>query len=106
MTNPGGGDGGVGLSSSIDGSATTRGGGGGAGEYAGNPTVGGTGGGGDGTTGSGSLTNYGLPGHSDWIEHQTAMADTNTGGGGGGTGGIGALGGNGGSGIVIIRYVR
>ena len=83
------GDGGAGLSSSITGSAVTRGGGGGGGYYDnGNTTVGGAGGG---AAGSANISG-------------AATAGTvNTGGGGGGAGGT-APGGMGGSGIVILRY--
>ena len=85
------GDGGAGLSSSINGTPTARGGGGGGGY----PTLGGAGqasaGGGAGTA----------------SPNQTANATSgtiNTGGGGGGNGNPPGIGGAGGSGIVIIRY--
>lgn len=75
--------GGDGLSSDINGSATTRGGGGGGGAATGN--------GGDGGGGAGSMT--------------TGSAGTaNTGGGGGGGSGTNN-GGAGGSGVCIIRYL-
>ena len=81
-----GGSGGTGVSSSITGSAVTRGGGGGgAAEGGGSQGTGGAGGGGNGSAGS------------------PTQGGTNTGGGGGGNG-IGAAGAAGGSGIVIIRY--
>ena len=77
------GDGGDGVQSSINGTATYYGGGGGGG----NEGVGGLGGG-----ASGANTGY-------------PNASANTGGGGGGTIGQSATGGgNGGSGIIIIRY--
>ena len=86
-------DGGVGLSSSINGTATFRGGGGGSQSYgAGNNfPVGGNGGGADGNFSSSVNGNH---------------ATANTGGGGAGAGseGSGPTSGNGGSGIVIIRY--
>ena len=77
------GAGGDGLSSSITGSAVTRGGGGGAG-YNGGSTLGGDGGGAVGAD---------IP---------TVSGTANTGGGGGG--GYSGAGTNGGSGIVIISY--
>lgn len=78
-----GGVAGVGLESSINGTATYYGGGGGAGGYNSAGTPGGNGGGGAGGFRSGTGT----------------AATANTGGGGGG----GVSGGAGGSGIVIIR---
>jgi len=84
-----GGDGGVGLSSSITGTATFYAGGGGGGGFYGSPAAsGGTGGGGTGGTGIGGSFN----------------GTVNTGGGGGGAGSTGGTGGTGGSGIVIVRY--
>jgi len=90
-------EGGDGLSSSVTGSAVTRGGGGGSGENgsnAGNFVNGGEGGGGTGCGGNGS-NNRGQNG------------DPNTGGGGGGggkRGGAGGLqGGTGGSGFIALK---
>ena len=84
-----GGAGGVGVSSSINGSATTRaGGGGGSGSSSGSGGSGGSGGGGTGTGNSGT----------------GGSGSGNTGGGGGGTGPGGGTSGSGGSGIVIVRY--
>ena len=88
------GDGGVGLTSSIDGSATFRGGGGGGGKHTsgGSNSTGGNGGGGFG------YVYANTPG--------TAGAANTGGGGGGGAGQYGVVsgvGGLGGSGIVIIR---
>jgi hypothetical protein len=86
-----GANGGNGLSSSINFTATTYAGGGGGGGYKTAGGGGGTGGGGNG--GNASVGSNGT---------------ANTGGGGGGGGGVGAYGnagGTGGSGIVIIRYV-
>jgi hypothetical protein len=89
------GDGGTGVSSSINGSATTRAGGGGGGSHS--PSTigyGGSGGGGNGGLGNnGSPTGDGVAG------------TTNTGGGGGGSGSNTSYSGAGGSGIVIIRYL-
>ncbi len=83
------GNGGVGLSSSITGSAVTRGGGGGGALYnAGTAGSGGTGGGGNGGSNS---------------SHAGVAGTVNTGGGGGGAH-SGAASGAGGSGIVILRY--
>jgi hypothetical protein len=88
-----GGAGGAGLSSSINGTATTRAGGGGGavdGRQAVTQGAGGSGGGGNAVAGNG------------------VAGTTNTGGGGGGSGynaGLGT-GGSGGSGVVIIRYAR
>jgi hypothetical protein len=81
------GNGGVGVSSSITGSAVTRAGGGGGGQPypSGTGGTGGAGGGGDG------LGNAGTAG------------TVNTGGGGGGAR-IEYTGGTGGSGVVILRY--
>jgi hypothetical protein len=82
--------GGAGVSSSITGSAVTRGGGGGGGNYtAGGGGAGGAGGGGAGGSGSSGGGTSGT---------------ANTGGGGGGTGGAssGNPGGAGGSGVVIL----
>ena len=80
------GDGGDGVTSSITGSAVTRGGGGGAGAIFTTAGSGGQGGG-----GAGSSTTTGTAG------------TANTGGGGGG-GANTAAGGAGGSGLVIVRY--
>jgi len=77
------GAGGVGVQSSIDGTATYRAGGGGATAQAGGIANGGSGGGGKKGVNSGN-------------------GSTNT--GGGGASGLDAQAGNGGSGIVIIRY--
>lgn len=85
-----GGNGGTGISSSINGTPTTYSGGGGGGAY-GTATAG-TGGAGGGA--SGGATNGAVGG----------TGTTNTGGGGGG-GNETAAGGPGGSGIVIIRYI-
>ena len=85
-----GGDGGIGLLSSITGSDIYYGGGGGGGKRTNDGTAGdgGNGGGGNGGRYSGG-----------------ADGTVNTGGGGGGSGeGDDKLGGSGGSGIVIIRY--
>jgi len=79
--------GGIGLQSSITGSATYYAGGGGAGSYGGGPNSGGAGGG-----GAGGPTNT-----------AGTAGTANTGGGGGGGGNQGQ-GGAGGSGIVVIRY--
>jgi hypothetical protein len=76
-------DGGVGIQSSVTGSAVYYGGGGGGGYGAANS--GGTGGGG---TGGGSKT----------------AGTANTGGGGGGAFPVNTAGSNGGSGVVIIKY--
>lgn len=84
-----GGAGGIGVSSSINGSATYRAGGGGGG---GNNAGGTAGAGGNGGGGNGSNSGTG------------SAATANTGGGGGG-GVNSGTGGNGGSGIVIIRYL-
>ena len=84
-----GGSGGAGVSSNINGSATTRaGGGGGSGSSSGSGGSGGSGGGGNGTGNSGT----------------GGSGSTNKGGGGGGTGPGGGTSGSGGSGIVIVRY--
>ena len=84
-----GGAGGTGVSSNINGSATTRAGGGGAsGSNSGSGGSGGSGGGGTGTGNSGT----------------GGSGSGNTGGGGGGTGPGGGTSGSGGSGIVIVRY--
>jgi hypothetical protein len=81
-------DGGVAVTSSINGTATTYAGGGGGG---GSPFApGGTGG-----TGGGPGGNAGVGGN---------PGSSNTGGGGGGGGSGGPVGGSGGSGIVVIRY--
>jgi len=80
------GDGGNGLSSSITGSAVTRGGGGGGGN-AFSGTSGGSGGGGNG-------------GGDDF---NGSDGTANTGGGAGGCGNNGIAGGDGGSGVVILR---
>ena len=83
-----GGAGGNGVSSSITGSAVTRGGGGGGGGDYGNGVAGGSGGG-------GASANGGVSG----------TANTGGGGGGGNWQGAAYNGGNGGSGVVIIRYL-
>jgi len=85
------GTGGNGLSSSITGSAVTRGGGGSGGAHATSITVGaaGTGGGGTGALFSGNAT----------------AGTVNTGGGGGGAGNnVVPVLGSGGSGVIILRY--
>jgi hypothetical protein len=83
--------GGVGLQSSITGSATYYAGGGGAGKNPGADSPGGLGGGGTGSYSGGTA------------------GSTNTGGGGGGGGNYwsvpGGIGAGGGSGIVIIKYI-
>jgi len=80
--------GGVGVQSSINGTATYYAGGGGGGNP-GTNNYGGNGGGGNGQGNQGSLTN----------------GTNNTGGGGGGIiNGSGLAGGSGGSGVVIVRY--
>jgi len=85
------GAGGVGLSSSITGTAVFRGGGGGGGASSGTVAAGGNGGGGAGCSNNSSCT--------------ATSGTANTGGGGGGNGGGGGgSGGYGGSGIVILRY--
>jgi len=95
------GAGGVGVQSSITGTATYYAGGGGGGYYDGGGAAGqgGSGGGGAGGTTSNSVSNPGNPG------------TANTGGGGGGGSSAGSLGqsqagagGNGGSGVVVIAY--
>ena len=94
-------NGGVGLSSSITGSAVGRGGGGAAGGTAssGHSQTGGTGTSGGGNGGNYQSSSYGKNG---------ADGAANTGGGGGGSGAsAGASGyasGNGGSGVIILRY--
>ena len=90
-TTSGGGNGGNGLSSSITGSAVTRGGGGGGGGYATSGGSGGSGGGANGDSGLGS--------------NQASSGTANTGGGGGGGRAGGGVGGAGGSGIVILRML-
>ena len=96
-TTAAGGTGGIGLQSSISGTATYYAGGGGGGSYnaSGAPAgVGGLGGGGAGAIGGTAVS-----------------GGANTGGGGGGAGGVGTgptgMGpsGSGGSGVVIIRYL-
>ena len=84
-----GGFGGNGVSSAINGTATTRAGGGGGGYRSGSGSNGGTGGGGAGGA---------MPGGNGTAGTQ------NTGGGGGGASGSTSNGALGGSGIVIIRY--
>jgi hypothetical protein len=84
--------GGVGLSSSINGTATFRAGGGG-GSMSNGGGAAGAGGNGGGGAGSSSSGNDGVNG------------TENTGGGGGGSYGGSSDGGAGGSGIVIIRYL-
>lgn len=87
------GSGGIGIQSTISGSATYYCGGGGAGSVDSNtgyPGIGGLGGGGDGATADLQNGNPGSP---------------NSGGGGGGAARtVGTSGGDGGAGIVIIRY--
>ena len=83
------GNGGVGVSTSINGSPTSYAGGGGAGAYG---CAAGKAGSSCGTGGAGAGTGNGVSG------------TTNTGGGGGGTNAPGGTSGAGGSGIVIIRY--
>ncbi|MDP2656703.1 MAG: hypothetical protein Q8P11_04025 [bacterium] len=85
-------NGGVGISSSLSGSAVYYGGGGGGSGNSGTPGTGGNGGGGNGTVTSGATGGAGT---------------ANTGGGGGGGSGTESrgTGGAGGSGIVIIRYI-
>jgi len=85
------GSGGNGVSSSITGSAVTRGGGGGGGSHS--PFLYGSGGSGGGGRGGQGNSEAGQPG------------TANTGGGGGGSGSLDTAGGTGGSGIVIIRYL-
>ena len=80
--------GGDGLSSSINGSPTTRSGGGAGGFISSGGATGGSGGGGP----------AGGPGGTG------TAGSANTGGGGGGSGGNGGNGAAGGSGVVIIRY--
>ena len=89
-----GANGGNGLSSSITGSAVTRGGGGGCGFSHDNNKPGGQGGSGGGGAGGQSQNSGGSAG------------TANTGGGGGGSAGnnTGYYGGAGGSGVVILRY--
>jgi len=79
--------GGIGLQSSITGSATYYAGGGGSGSYGGGPNSGGAGGG-----GAGGVTNA-----------AGTAGTVNTGGGGGGGGNAGE-GGAGGAGVVVVRY--
>jgi len=91
-----GGIGGVGLQSSITGTATYYAGGGGGGGY--------------GTSGGGSPAG-GLGGGGAGSGYTATAGTANTGGGGGGGGyngnsGASYSGGNGGSGIVIVRYLR
>ncbi len=88
-----GGNGGLGVTSRITGTAVSRAGGGGGGSYAGGAFGVGTGGGANGTN------NNTTP----------AAATVNTGGGGGGVGGLASggsfrNGGAGGSGVVIVSY--
>ena len=85
-----GGDGGVGLASSITGTSTFYAGGGGGGGFQGSPAAsGGNGGGGAGGIGSGG----------------DLSGTVNTGGGGGGRGTTDGAGGTGGSGVVILRFL-
>lgn len=88
------GDGGTGISSSINGTPTFRAGGGGGAAYNyQNSTIDGTGGNGGGGAGRSNIASAtGISG------------TTNTGGGGGGGGYISGVGGAGGSGVVIISY--
>ena len=81
------GNGGNGVQSSINGTATYYAGGGGGGSRSANGSTGGLGGGAPGTGGGGSTS-----------------GTANTGGGGGGGGYSGGVSGAGGSGIVIISY--
>jgi hypothetical protein len=93
-----GGNGGNGITSSINGTSVARGGGGGGGPYSG---AGGTFNGGSGGTGGGGA------GASGYTSGNPTAGTTNSGGGGGGgRGGDNYSGGGaaGGSGIVIIRY--
>ena len=83
-----GGNGGIGVSSSITGISTFYAGGGGAGQTASGTRLGGSGGGGNGQTGN-STSTAGAP---------------NTGGGGGGGNSTTGRPSAGGSGIVIVRY--
>jgi hypothetical protein len=86
------GNGGIGIESSISGTATYYAGGGGASTYSGGVPPAGTGGLGGG--GNGTKVDNAAGG----------SGTTNTGGGGGGGGYSTGTGGSGGSGIVIIRY--
>jgi hypothetical protein len=81
--------GGTGLSSSINGTATTRAGGGGGGGNSGSFGAGGSGGGGRGGTNTGG----------------SVAGTANTGGGGGGSGNNVDPANAGGSGVVIVRYL-
>ena len=82
-------NGGTGIQSSINGTATYYAGGGGGGRQSGSPAgTGGLGGGGNGNI----------------IESTASAGTVNTGGGGGGSAGGSGRSGNGGSGVVIIRY--
>ena len=83
------GNGGAGVTTSINGTPTIRAGGGGGGNWPGQPS--GSGGSGGGGAGGGTCT-------------AGANGTAQTGGGGGGGGGGAGQGGSGGSGIVIIRY--
>ena len=87
-----GGDGGVGVASTITGSSVYRAGGGGGAAYAGLGRNGGTGGNGGGGNGSGNAGN------------DATAGTANTGGGGGG-GMSNSSGGAGGSGVVILKIL-
>jgi len=89
-----GGDGGIGVASSISGSSVYYGGGGGGGTYTSAPNIFGTGGNGGGGDGGNNGT-----------APTVGVANTGGGGGGGSQGGSGDAGEAGGSGIVIIRYL-
>ena len=104
---PKGGNGGVGTSSSISGTATFYAGGGGGGGYV-SSSAGDGGAGGGGGGGSGSAT-QGVGGSNNGANGTSTVGGTggaNSGGGGGGGAYSGGHkgGGNGGSGIVVIRY--
>lgn len=92
-----GGAGGAGVSSSITGSAVSRGGGGGGGGNDSSPYRGGAGGTGGGGAGGGNPSPGGSSG---------TTGTANTGGGGGGGSGSHPTASNGGSGVVIIRFKR
>jgi hypothetical protein len=94
-----GGEGGIGLQSSISGTATYYAGGGGGSTTSSNTAPGGSGIGGPGMSVAGT-TNYNA--RLNRIVELSAVI--NTGSGGGGASGGWTHGGNGGSGIVIIRY--
>jgi hypothetical protein len=103
-----GGNGGIGVQSSITGTATYYAGGGGGSLNQNNNTTyprpsGQTYGGFGGTGGGGAGTTYGYTGGGTTVYAEDATA--NTGGGGGGTDPELNTGGDGGEGIVIIRYL-